>query len=193
LGTGVRGEPYGEGSSSFHDTAIPLCKRWPGLRFRALRWRRILARLVSSSVAWLDRIWYKELGMSADRATNEADRPLEFIASSKDDLSSFPPEVKFVTGYALRQIQQAKDHPDAKPMKGNLRDVIEITVDDDSGDRTYRTTCTTRIGNVVYVLHAFQKKATSGISTPKRELDLIEQRLKTARKHYEEHYGKKRR
>jgi phage-related protein len=75
-------------------------------------------------------------------------------------------------------------------MKGNLRDVIEIAVDDDSGDRTYRTTCTIKIGQVVYVLHAFQKKATSGISTPKRELDLIEQRLKTARKHYEEHYVK---
>lgn len=78
-------------------------------------------------------------------------------------------------------------------MKGNLRDVIEIAVDDGSGDRTYRTTCTTRIGDIVYVLHAFQKKATSGVSTPKRELDPIEQRLKTARKHYEEHYGKKKR
>lgn len=78
-------------------------------------------------------------------------------------------------------------------MKGNLREVIEIAVDDDSGDRTYRTTCTTKIGEIVYVLHAFQKKATSGINTPKRELDLIERRLKTARWHYEEHYGKKNR
>jgi len=49
-------------------------------------------------------------------------------------------------------------------MKGNLRDVIEIAVDDDSGDRTYRTTCTIKIGEVVYVLHAFPKKATLGVS-----------------------------
>ena len=95
-----------------------------------------------------------------------------------------------MTGYVLRQIQRGKTHPDAKPMKGNLRDVIEIAVDDDSGDRTYRTTCTIKIGEVVYVLHAFQKKATLGISTPKRELNLIEQRLRTARKHHEEHNAK---
>jgi len=75
-------------------------------------------------------------------------------------------------------------------MKGKLRDVTEISVRDDSGDRTFRTTCTARIGDVVYVLHAFQKKSISGVSTPKRELDLIEQRLKLARKHHEEHYGK---
>jgi phage-related protein len=76
----------------------------------------------------------------------------------------------------------------AKPMKGNLRDVIEIAVDDDSDDRTFRTTCTIKIGEVVYVLHAFQK-ATSDISTPKRE-DLIERRLRTARKHHEDHHVK---
>jgi phage-related protein len=122
-----------------------------------------------------------------------ADRPLEFIGSSRDDLSSFPAGVKLITGHALRQIQRCKDHPDVKAMKGNLRDVIEISVDDDSGDRTYRTTCTTKIGEIVYVLHAFQKKSTSGIRTPKRELDLVQQRLKAARKHYEEHYGQEKR
>ncbi len=128
--------------------------------------------------------------MLDEPATGKSDRPLEFIGSSRDDLSEFPPEVKFVTGYALRQIQRGKEHPDAKAMKGNLRDVIEIAVDDDSDDRTYRITCTTKIGKMVYVLHAFQKKSTSGISTPKRELDMIEQRLKSAHRHYEENYGK---
>jgi len=34
----------------------------------------------------------------------------------------------------------------------------------------------------VYVLYAFQKKARSGIATPRRELDLIRQRLHLARK-----------
>ncbi|MGC2495168.1 type II toxin-antitoxin system RelE/ParE family toxin [Candidatus Binatus sp.] len=125
------------------------------------------------------------------RPAGPADRPLEFIGSSRDDLSSFPLEVKLVTGYALRQIQRGKDHPDAKRMKGSLRDVIEVSVSDVSGKRTFRTTCTTTIGDVVYVLHAFQKKAKSGIATPKPYLNLIEQRLKAARKHYEEHYAEK--
>ncbi len=128
--------------------------------------------------------------MATRRAVGPVNRPLEFIGSSKDDLSSFPLEVKFVTGYALRQIQRGKSHPDAKRMKGSLRDVIEISVSDDSGDRTFRTTCTTTIGDVVYVLHAFQKKAKSGIATPKQDLDLIERRLKAAEEHYEEHHAK---
>jgi phage-related protein len=87
------------------------------------------------------------------RGASKRDRPLEFTGPSKDDLSSFPRDVKLVTGFALRQIQGGKTHPDAKPMKGNLRDVIEISVDDDSGDRTFRTTCTAKFGDVVYVLH----------------------------------------
>ena len=39
-----------------------------------------------------------------------------------------------------------------------------------------------QFGEAVYVLNAFQKKATSGIATPQRELDLIRQRLQLARK-----------
>ncbi len=126
-----------------------------------------------------------------DCESSKTDQPLEFIGSSKDDLSSFPDEVKFVTGFALRQIQRGKAHANAKPMKGSLRDVIEISAEDQSGNRTFRTTCTTKIGHVVYVLHAFQKKSTSGVATPKRELALIERRLKDARRHYEKHYAKK--
>lgn len=34
----------------------------------------------------------------------------------------------------------------------------------------------------VYVLHAFQKKAKSGIATPRGGVDLIKQRLQLARK-----------
>jgi phage-related protein len=37
------------------------------------------------------------------------------------------------------------------------------------------------IGEVIYVLHAFKKKAHHGIATPKKELALIEKRLKDAK------------
>jgi len=39
---------------------------------------------------------------------------------------------------------------------------------------------TVRLAGVVYVLHAFQKKAKRGIATPKHELDLIRARLALA-------------
>jgi phage-related protein len=55
-----------------------------------------------------------------------------------------------------------------------------VRLTDPSG--TYRTVYAAQLGEAVYVLHAFQKKATSGIATPQRELDLIRQRLQLARK-----------
>jgi phage-related protein len=35
------------------------------------------------------------------------------------------------------------------------------------------------LGDDIWVVHAFQKKSTKGIKTPKHEIDLIKNRLKT--------------
>src|SRR5580704_5653325 len=101
------------------------------------------------------------------------ERQIEFIGSARADLSAFPDEVRYLTGHALREIQRGNMHPNAKHMHGNLRDVIEISANDESGKRTFRTTCTIKIGQIVYVLHAFQKKAHTGSSTPMHDLELI--------------------
>jgi hypothetical protein len=45
-------------------------------------------------------------------------KPVEWIASSLDDLKDFPEEVQQVIGYALYQAQCGEKHPDAKPLKG---------------------------------------------------------------------------
>jgi phage-related protein len=37
-----------------------------------------------------------------------------------------------------------------------------------------------RFADAVYVLHVFQKKAKSGIATPKQDMELIRERLKAA-------------
>jgi phage-related protein len=41
-----------------------------------------------------------------------------------------------------------------------------------------------RFAGMVYVLHAFQKKATKGSATPKHEIELIKSRLRDAEMHY---------
>jgi phage-related protein len=46
--------------------------------------------------------------------------------------------------------------------------------------RSARLVYTVRFGEVVYVLHVFQKKSKRGITTPKKELELIHKRLKLA-------------
>jgi phage-related protein len=40
--------------------------------------------------------------------------------------------------------------------------------------------------DVVYVLHTFQKKAKSGIATPRREMELVQARLAAAERDYRE-------
>jgi phage-related protein len=44
---------------------------------------------------------------------------------------------------------------------------------------------------VIYVLHAFQKKAKRGIATPKTDIDLIKRRLQAAKEDYKTRSGKK--
>ena len=56
---------------------------------------------------------------------------------------------------------------------------MEISANDGSG--TYRAAYTVSIGDAIYVIHAFQKKARAGISTPMSEIELIRQRLKQLR------------
>lgn len=111
------------------------------------------------------------------------DKPLLWIGSSLDDLKEFPDDVKRVMGFALRRAQDGGKHVDAKPLKGfGGAGILEIVEDDDGN--TYRGVYTVKFAGVVYVLHAFQKKSTKGISTPKHEIDLIKDRLKRAEEHY---------
>jgi len=51
---------------------------------------------------------------------------------------------------------------------------------------TWRAVYTVRFQGVIYVLHIFQKKSKSGAATPKKELDLIRQRLAIAEQDYKE-------
>src|SRR5882724_5718061 len=107
------------------------------------------------------------------------DTPLEFVGSSREDLSDFPNDVKRCIGLALRTAQKGGKHPDAKPLKGfKGAGVLEIISDFD-GD-TFRAVYTVRLRGIIYVLHAFQKKSRQGIKTPLNEIEKIRSRLKDA-------------
>ena len=104
-------------------------------------------------------------------------RPLYWVGSSRRDLSRFPQDVRQVMGFALWLAQNGGKHPDAKPLRGlSGPGVLEI-LDDHDGD-TFRAVYTVRFHDAVYVLHAFQKKAKKGVRTPKREMELVRQRLR---------------
>ncbi|MGB8684749.1 MAG: type II toxin-antitoxin system RelE/ParE family toxin [Candidatus Binatus sp.] len=107
-------------------------------------------------------------------------KPVVWVRSSKDDLKKFPRTAQSHLGFALKVAQSGGKHPDAKPMKGfGGASVIEIVEDYDVD--TYRAVYTVKFAEAIYVLHAFQKKSNSGIATTKRDLHLIEERLRRAK------------
>lgn len=114
-------------------------------------------------------------------------KPLEWVGSSKEDLRKFPAAVLDRVGFAVYQAQAGLKHRDAKPLKGLGAQVLEVVPNHDCD--TYRAVYTVRFKSAIYVLHAFQKKAKRGITTPKQEIDLVKRRLKAAGKHYADTYG----
>jgi phage-related protein len=106
-------------------------------------------------------------------------KPLIWVGSSRKDLREFPAPVQDEMGYALYVAQVGGQHSDAKMLRGfGGAGVVEI-VEDYRGD-TFRAVYTLRFGGAVYVLHAFQKKSKTGRETPRRDAELIQQRLRQA-------------
>jgi phage-related protein len=95
-----------------------------------------------------------------------APKPVRWVASSKEDLSAFPNDVRTRVGGALWDAQIGLKSPAAKPLKGfGDAGVLEVVADFDGN--TFRTVYTVRFAKAVYVLHAFQKKSRRAAATPK--------------------------
>jgi phage-related protein len=107
---------------------------------------------------------------------------LLWVGSAKKDLLAMPGDVQDTFGYALHLAQTGGRHVQAKPLKGfGSAGVLEV-VESEAGS-TFRAVYTVKIAAAVYVLHCFQKKSTSGIATPKPDMDLVRDRLKAALAH----------
>ena len=85
----------------------------------------------------------------------------------------------------LREIQKGKDPGNTKLLKHlGESGISEVIVDERQG--TFRAVYTVEFKDAIAVLHVFQKKSKSGIATPKKEINLVLQRLKQARIDYHE-------
>jgi phage-related protein len=112
-------------------------------------------------------------------------RPVTWVGSSRRDLKGFPQPVRRDFGQALYAAQRGETDPAAKPLKGfGGTRVMEIV--DRHDTNAYRAVYTARFDEAIYVLHAFQKKSKSGITTPKSEIDLIRRRLTEAERLHRE-------
>ncbi|SFU21046.1 type II toxin-antitoxin system RelE/ParE family toxin [Mesorhizobium sp. YR577] len=112
-----------------------------------------------------------------------------FIGSSLQDIREFPEEVRREIGFALHLAEGGDRAINAVPLAGFGSAMVPEVIVDHDGD-TFRAVYTVKFKEAVYVLHAFKKKSKKGRETPKKEIDLVRQRLKAAETHYEEHFGK---
>ena len=112
-------------------------------------------------------------------------KELFWIASSKKDLQKFPKKIQDESIFALDLAREGLSYNSVKAFKGfHGASVLEIVLRGAEG--AFRVIYTVKFKEVIYVLHAFQKKSKTGIKTPKQEVDILYSRLQLAKHYYEE-------
>jgi phage-related protein len=103
-------------------------------------------------------------------------RPVSWIRAALKEFETFPDGARSICLTALTMAGEGGKADIAKPMRGLGSGVFEVALAF-RGD-AFRVVYAVRLGDEIWVVHAFQKKSTQGIRTPKREIDLIKDRLK---------------
>jgi phage-related protein len=103
-------------------------------------------------------------------------RPISWIKAARKDFEEFPVGAQIEMGRALTILAEGRMPDIAKPLVGLGAGVMELALKH-RGD-AFRVVYALKIDDDIWVIHAFQKKAKSGIKTPKHEIDLIQERLK---------------
>jgi phage-related protein len=99
---------------------------------------------------------------------------VEFCATSKKDILSFPDIAQQRIGYQIDLLQDGDEPSDWKPMSTVGPGVQEIRVK--CKDGAFRVFYVVNRPEAIYVLHAFKKTTEK---TEKREIDLAKARLKS--------------
>jgi len=107
---------------------------------------------------------------------------IHWEGDSKEILSTFPREVKLSLGYSLRRLQnEGVPACETRSMPSIGKGVWELK---ESDERTwYRVVYLSRIGNVIYVLHCFEKDRRK---TDQRDITTARSRLKQVLKRLKE-------
>ena len=103
-------------------------------------------------------------------------RPVSWVKAALKEFETFPDSVRFTCLTALTIAAEGGKADIAKPMRDLGSGVFEIAVPF-HGD-AFRVVYAVQLGDDIWVVHAFQKKSTRGIKTPKSEIDLVKDRLK---------------
>ena len=103
-------------------------------------------------------------------------RPISWVNAALKEFGRFPEGAQAICLAALTIAAEGGKSDIAKPMKGLGSGVLEIALP--HRGNAFRVVYTVQLGEDLWVVHAFQKKSTQGIKTPKHEVNLIKDRLK---------------
>ena len=103
-------------------------------------------------------------------------RPVSWIRAALKEFETFPEGARSICLAALTIAAEGGKADIAKPVHGLGSGVFEIALPF-KGD-AFRLVYAVQLADEIWVVHAFEKKSTQGIKTPKRGIDLIEERLK---------------
>ena len=103
-------------------------------------------------------------------------RPVSWIKAALKEFETFPKEAQSICLTALTIAAEGGKADIAKPMLGVGSGVFEIALAF-RGD-AFRVIYALQLADEIWVVNTFQKKSTQGIKTPRREIDLVKDRLK---------------
>ncbi len=106
-------------------------------------------------------------------------RPISWVRAALKEFETFPDGARSICLTALTIAAEGGKSDIAKPMHGLGSGLFEIALPF-RGD-AFRVVYALQLAEEIWVVDAFQKKSTQGIKTPKREIDLINDRLKRLR------------
>ena len=112
----------------------------------------------------------------ADARTTRKTRPVSWLRAALKEFAAFPEAAQSICLAALTSTAEGGKADISKPMHGLGSGVFEIALPF-RGD-AFRVVYAVQLAEEIWVVHAFQKKSTQGIKTPKREIELIKDRLK---------------
>ena len=106
-------------------------------------------------------------------------RRISWVRGAFKEFSAFPQAVQEQIKFALQIAAAGQMADSAKPMKGLGGGVYEIALPH-RGD-AFRAVYAVQLGDDLWVAHAFQKKSTQGIKTPRREIEVIRESVRGRR------------
>ena len=103
-------------------------------------------------------------------------RPVSWVSAARKAFKCFPEGAQVICVSALTIAAEGGKATIANPMKGLGSGVFEIALP--YRGNAFRIVYVVPLGDEIWVVHAFQKKSTHGVTTPHHEIDLVKDRIK---------------